>query len=265
MTWWLVKHWPQVIRSRTGRTFTSCWFESLQFMRHMFKPETQHGTWHTHIQSHVTSSECREEEEPPVKVKVFRLVLTVTSRGRKREAWGWWVISNIHVIHSYYFTVTDSESVFYTWTVERRRFRMNFCQSINSLTQLWSAESNTLNLQLSQVTVTTGKQCRRVDSVIFEETLSLHTWLHCVCWSSESVTVFFLSDWRWVVMRRKRRTEQSLQGSAVCLWRVTGPLIVLQASVMNLDPHTQSKRPATNMWTSKLNPQRMNQWMMCSE
>ena len=114
---------------------------------------------------------------------------------------------------------------------------------------LWSAESNTLNLQLSQVTVTTGKQCRRVDSVIFEETLSLRTWIHCVCLSSESVTVFFLSDWRWVVMRRKRRTEQSLQGSAVCLWRVTGPCIILTTSVMNLDPHTQSKKPATNLQT----------------
>ena len=66
--------------------------------------------------------------------------------------------------------------------------------------------------------------------------------------SSQSVTVFFLSDWRWVVMRRKR-TEQSLQGPAVCLWRVTGPNTILQTSGMNLDPHTQSKRPATNMWT----------------
>nr|WPK86737.1 NLRC3-like protein 129 [Sebastes schlegelii] len=36
--------------------------------------------------------------------------------------------------------------------------------------------------------------------------------------------------------------EQSLQYPAVCLWRVTGPKRILQTSVMNLDPQSQSKR-----------------------
>ncbi len=45
--------------------------------------------------------------------------------------------------------------------------------------------------------------------------------------SSQSVFLFFLSDWltstRWVFVWRKRRTEQSLSCPAVCPWRVTGP------------------------------------------
>ena len=32
----------QVIRTRTGLMSTLCWFDSLQFMRHKFKPATQH-------------------------------------------------------------------------------------------------------------------------------------------------------------------------------------------------------------------------------
>ena len=49
-----------------------------------------------------------------------------------------------------------------------------FLNNINIIL-LRSAESNTLNLQLSQVTGTKGKQCRRVDFVVFQETLNLRS------------------------------------------------------------------------------------------
>ena len=35
--------------------------------------------------------------------------------------------------------------------------------------------------------------------------------------------------------------DQNLQDPAVSLWRVTGPDLFLQSSVLNLDPQTQSK------------------------
>ena len=82
--------------------------------------------------SHVISSTCREEEEP---VKVFRLVLTSRSRGGdlKSEA-GECSATFILFIQIILLSQTLSQFL-YSWTLERRRFRMNFCQSINSLTQ----------------------------------------------------------------------------------------------------------------------------------
>ena len=151
---------------------------------------------------------------------------------------------------------------------------------------LWSAESNTLNLQLSQVTVTTGTQCRRVDICVFELRVSDSVFplrlkmsgyeeeeedraespgFSCVSLKSDRSMAhpFNFSKWTWTLTHKVRdllqtceapnwilrewtsewcvlnknmfvfaevRTtdwEQSLQGPAVCLWRVTGPWILL--------------------------------------
>lgn len=72
-----------------------------------------------------------------------------------------------------------------------------------------------------------------------ESCTDLFVWL-LVCTHSQCCWFLSQADWTWVVWR-KTRTQQSLQDPAVCLWRAIGPKILLQSSVLILDPQTKSK------------------------
>ncbi len=163
------------------------------------------------------------------------------SRRRKTEGWGR-VSVNPTVS---YFTVKVCESVFSLWTERKEMFEWNQQFDSPEVTKSWTAEKLTGNLQENNcvcvcVCVLLPVLC--LVCLLNLCLLILVLWAHSQC--------FCFSDWlkstRWMFVRRKRRTEQSLQCPAVRRWRVTGPKILIYSSVMNLDPQTQSKRTATS-------------------
>jgi len=86
------------------------------------------------------------------------------------------------------------------------------------------------------------------------ETLTVNAPAAILLEHSVSEVNFFMCMWIWItpflcLQRSVSSTdrEQSLQHPTVCLWRVTGPKVNLQNSVMKLDPQTQSKTTETEI------------------
>ncbi len=164
------------------------------------------------------------------------------SRGRKAEGWG-----RVSVSPSfYYFTVKVCESVLTLVTVEERNVRMN-----STVWFIWR-QKVVIGWKINRKLLETKENKKRFKENWPDGFLTVFVRL-CVCvcvcvfWAHSQCFVFFslrLTDiTTWVFVWRRRRTEESLQRPAVCLWRVIGLNMNLHFLVMNLDPHTQSKRP----------------------
>lgn len=102
--------------------------------------------------------------------------------------------------------------------------------------EIWKDQ---LNAGLSLDSLSSDRHTSLFPSLGRESCTDLFVWL-LFCTHSQCCWFLCQTDWTWAVWR-KTRTQQSLQDPAVCLWRAIGPKILLQASVLILDPQAKSK------------------------
>lgn len=150
------------------------------------------------------------------------LILCLVGRaeaGELKAAAGWVLIQ-----HWYYFTVKESLSGLSLWTVEERNVSMN--------STVWFIKNWLFGI--------VGRVHRHPTAPLFDEVGM--TLKYQLFFTNRTFNIGFAWEKMLVFAEFSPTDRESLQDPAVCPCRVTSPMIHRQSSVMNLDPHTQSKK-----------------------